>query len=108
MTKKNPPRRRADLERPTRSGKELDRLLTRPIRSGKQIDRLLPLLKAEVKARRMSKTRARAMRQVAELIREVVALEKRVGFSSSVFSLKRLPKARPRRAGGAKRRRPKG
>ena len=60
------------------------------------------------RAMAVSKTRARAMRQVAKLIREVVALEKRAGGSFSIFSLKRLPKPRPRRAGGAKRRRRKG
>ena len=94
MTKKKPLRRRANPERPTRSGK--------------QVDGLGALLEAEVKAGRMSKTRARAMRRVATLIREVVALEKRAGGSFSVFSLKRLPKARLRRAGDAKRRRRKG
>jgi hypothetical protein len=73
-----------------------------------QIDRAMARLATDVKSGRVSKTRARAMRQVAKLIREVVALEKRAGGSFSVFSLKRLPKAKPRRAGGAKRRRRKG
>jgi hypothetical protein len=50
----------------------------------------------------------RAMRRVADLIREVVAREKSGGRSSSVFSLKRLPNATPRRAEPAKRRRRKG
>ena len=58
----------------------------------------------DVESGRISKSRARTMRRVAELIREVVALEKRAGGSSSVFLLESLPAARPRRAGGAKRR----
>ena len=76
-------------------------------RSLAQVDRATTGLEKDVKSGRTSKTRARAMRQVAKLIREVVALEKRAGGGFSVFSLKRLPKARPRRAGGAKRRRRK-
>jgi hypothetical protein len=77
-------------------------------RSLAQVDRAMTGLEKDVKSGRISKTRARAMRQVAKLIREVVALEKRAGVSFSVFSLKGLPKARPQRAGGAKRRRRKG
>jgi hypothetical protein len=73
-------------------------------RSLAQIDRAMAELETDVKSGRISKTRARAMRQVAKLIREVVALEKRAGGSFSVFSLKRLPKAQPRRAGKRRRR----
>jgi hypothetical protein len=101
MTKKKSPRRRASPERPTRSGK---RLRARSVRAGKRVDKLGALLEAEIKARRISRKRARAMRRVAELIREVVALEKRDGGKSSVYSVQRLPAARSRRAGGAKRR----
>lgn len=59
-------------------------------RSFAQVDRAMAGLEQDVKSGRMSKTTARAMRQVAKLIREVVALEKRAGDRSSVFSLKPL------------------
>ena len=73
-----------------------------------KVDRAMAGLEKDVKSGRISKSRARTMRRVAELIREVVALEKRAGGSFSVFSLDRLPTVKPRRAGGAKRRRRKG
>ena len=73
-----------------------------------KVDRAMAGLEKDVESGRISKSRARTMRRVAELIREVVALEKRAGGSFSVFSLDRLPTAKPRRAGGAKRRRRKG
>src|SRR5262245_50399039 len=101
MTKKNAPGRRSKPERRTRSRKQLKRPLAQRIRSGKRGDKLGALLEAEVTAGRISKSRARAMRRVAELIREVVALEERAGGRSSVFSLERLPTIRPRRPGGA-------
>ena len=77
-------------------------------RSLTRVDRAKAGLEKDAKSGRTGKTRARAMHRVAELIREVVALEKRAGGRSSVYSLKRLPKARPRRAAGPKRRRRKG
>jgi len=77
-------------------------------RSPTRVDRAKAGLEKDAKSGRTNKTRARAMHRVAELIREVVALEKRAGGSASVYSLKRLPKARPRRAAGAKRQRRKG
>ena len=80
----------------------------KPRRSLAQVERAKTGLEKDVKSGRISKTRARAMRRVADLIRKVVALEKSAGGSCSVFSLERLPKARPRRVGAAKRRRRKG
>jgi hypothetical protein len=77
-------------------------------RTAAKVERATTGLEKDVKSARTSKTSARAMRQVADLIREVVAKEKSGGGNSSVFSLERLPKARPRRAGGAARRRRKG
>jgi len=65
-------------------------------------------LEKDLESGRVRKTSARAMRRVADLIREVVAREKSGGRSSSVFSLKRLPTASPRRSEAAKRRRRKG
>jgi hypothetical protein len=76
-------------------------------RSRAQVERAMAKLAKDVKPGQTRKTKAQAMRQVAALIREVVALEKRTGGGSSVFSLTCLPSARPRRTGGAKRRRPK-
>jgi hypothetical protein len=75
-------------------------------RAPAQVDRAKPQPAKHVKSGRPTKTSARAMREVAQLIREVVALEKRAGGGSSVFSLKPL-KAGPRPAGGTKGRRRK-
>jgi hypothetical protein len=75
-----------------------------PARTRKKLGRATTRRKPPVKSARVSKTRARAMRRIAELLREIVALEKRAGGGSSVFSLERLPQARARRAGSAKRR----
>jgi len=108
MTKKNARGRRSKPKRRTRSPKQPKRPPWQRIRSGKRGDKLGALLEAEVTAGRISTPRARAMRRVAELIREVVALEERAGGRSSVFSLERLPTIRPRRAAGANRRRRKG
>ena len=74
-------------------------------RSGAPVERATTRRDKDVASGRISKTKARAMRRVADLIREVVAREKSAGGSDSVFSLERLPRARPRRAGAAKRRR---
>ena len=74
-------------------------------RSPARVNRATTRPEKGVKSGRTRKTSARAMRQVAKLIREVVALEKRAGGSSSVFSLKRVTETKPRRAGATKRRR---
>src|SRR5262245_62977959 len=105
MTKKNSPRRRASSERSTRSGQRGKKRPAQPTRPGKRVNRLGALLETEVKAGRISRTRARAMQRVADLIREVVALEKRDGGRSSVHAVQRLPGARSRRASGTRRRR---
>lgn len=79
----------------------------KPRRSRPQVDSATPGREKDVEPGRIEKTTARAMRRVADLIREVVAHEKSAGGSSSAFSVKRLPKPRPRRAGGAKQKRRK-
>jgi len=76
-------------------------------RSPARVNRATTKPEKGVKSRRTRKTSARAMRQVAKLIREVVALEKRAGGRSSVFSLRRLPETKPRRTGATERRRRK-